>query len=109
MNTQNDFLDNAGNVELEIDNTEDLNVEMCSYMQSDTEKMCSYMQSDTCGNNLSAKPYKIRIYKKFVVAVLWVCHPFATHILKSTPKSKNKAVHIELFVFQPYFWIYWVF
>ena len=98
MNTQNDFLDNAGNVELEIDNTEDLNVEMCSYMQS-----------DTCGNNLSAKPYKIRIYKKFVVAVLWVCHPFATHILKSTPKSKNKAVHIELFVFQPYFWIYWVF
>ncbi len=60
MNTQNDFLDNAGNVELEIDNTEDLNVEMCSYMQSDTEKMCSYMQSDTCGDGCNAFPQKTR-------------------------------------------------
>lgn len=82
---------------------------MCSHAVDEVKEACSHILLDTCGNNLSAKPYKIRIYKKFVVAVLWVCHPFATHILKSTPKSKNKAVHIELFVFQPYFWIYWVF
>ena len=52
MNTQNDFLDNAVDDELAIGMTEDLNAEMCSYMQSDTEIMCSSLRSDTCGNNL---------------------------------------------------------
>lgn len=50
MNTQNDFLDNTVDAELAIDRTEDLNAEMCSYMQSDTEKMCSSLRSDTCGS-----------------------------------------------------------
>ena len=49
MNTQNDFLDNAVDDELAIDGTENLNAEMCSYMQSDMEKMCSSLRSDTCG------------------------------------------------------------
>ena len=53
MNTQNDFLDNAVDDELAIDRTEDLNAEMCSYMQSDTEKMCSSLRSDTCGERMS--------------------------------------------------------
>ncbi len=72
---------------------------MCSHAVDEVKEACSHILLDTCGNNLSAKPYKIRIYKKFVVAVLCICHPFATHILKSTLKYKNKAVHIELFVF----------
>ena len=50
MNTHNDFLDNAVDDELAIDRTEDLNAEMCSYMQSDTEKMCLSLRSDTCGS-----------------------------------------------------------
>ena len=47
MNTQNDFLDNAVDDELAIDGTENMNAEMCSYMQSDTEIMCSSLRSDT--------------------------------------------------------------
>ena len=49
MNTQNDFLDNAVDDELAIDGKEDMDAEMCSYMQSDMEKMCSSLRSDTCG------------------------------------------------------------
>lgn len=49
MNTQNGFLDNAVDDELAIDGTGNLNAEMCTYMQSDTEKMCSSLRSDTCG------------------------------------------------------------
>lgn len=48
MNTQNDFLDNAVDDGFRMDRTEDLNAEMCSYMQSDTEKVCSSLRGDTC-------------------------------------------------------------
>ena len=48
MNTQNDFLDNAVDDELARESTGDMNAEMCSYMQSDTEKKCSSLRSDTC-------------------------------------------------------------
>lgn len=48
MNTQNDFLDNAVDDEFGIDRTEDLNAEMCSSLQGDTEKMCSSLCGDTC-------------------------------------------------------------
>ena len=40
MNTHNDFLDNAVNDELETEGIENLTTDVCSYMQSDTEKMC---------------------------------------------------------------------
>lgn len=49
MNTQNDFLDNVVYDEFDVDSAGDLNAEMCSYMQSDTEKMCSSLRGDTCG------------------------------------------------------------
>lgn len=56
MNTQNDFLDNAVDDELAIDGKEDMDAEMCSYMQSDTEKMCLSLRSDTCGDNCTFVP-----------------------------------------------------
>ena len=59
MNTQNDFLDNAVDDELAIDRTEDMNAEMCSYMQSDTEIMCSSLRSNTHRKFCNAFPYKI--------------------------------------------------
>lgn len=48
MNTQNNFLDNAVDDEFSIDRTGDLDAEMCSYMQDDTERMCSSLQNGTC-------------------------------------------------------------
>lgn len=49
MNTQNDFLDNAVDDEFSIDRSGGLDIEMCSYMQDDTEKMCSSLRNGTCG------------------------------------------------------------
>ena len=60
MNAQNDFLDNAVDDGFGIEGTGDLNTEMCSYMQSDTEKMCSSLRNDTCGDGCNAFPQKAR-------------------------------------------------
>lgn len=75
MNTQNDFLDNAVDDGFGIDRTEDLNAEMCSYMQSDTEKVCSSLRGDTyrmCGGNTKETYLEIlsfrQFYKHFVFA-----------------------------------------
>lgn len=68
MNTQNDFLDNAVDDELAIDRTEDLNAEMCSYMQSDTEIMCSSLRSDTyrmCGGNTKETYLEVLCFQQF--------------------------------------------
>jgi len=50
MNTQNDFLDNVVDDEFDVDSAGTLNAEMCSSLQSDTEKMCSSLRGDTCGD-----------------------------------------------------------
>lgn len=47
MNTQNDFLDNVVDDEFDVDSAGTLNAEMCSSLQSDTEKMCSSLRGDT--------------------------------------------------------------
>ena len=49
MNTQNDFLDNVVDDEFDVDSAGALHAEMCSSLQSDTEKMCSSLRGDTCG------------------------------------------------------------
>ncbi len=49
MNTQNDFLDNAVDDGVVTDGAGDLDAEMCSYIQNDTEEMCSSLRNDTCG------------------------------------------------------------
>lgn len=48
MNTRNDFLDNAVYDEVGIDETGEMNTEMCSSMQNDIEEMCSSMSNDKC-------------------------------------------------------------
>lgn len=50
MNTQNDFLDNVVDDEFDVDSAGTLNAEMCSSLQSDTEKMCSSLRGDTRGD-----------------------------------------------------------
>lgn len=50
MNTQNDFLDNAVDDGVVTDGAGDLDAEMCSYIQNDTEEMCSSLRNDTCGD-----------------------------------------------------------
>lgn len=52
MNTQNDFLDNAVDDGVVTDGAGDLDAEMCSYIQNDTEEMCSSLRNDTCGDGL---------------------------------------------------------
>lgn len=52
MNTQNDFLDNLVDDEFDVDSAGDLNAEMCSSLQGDTEKMCSSLRGDTCGDGM---------------------------------------------------------
>lgn len=49
MNTQKGFLDNTVDDGFVVDGTEELNTEMCSYIQNDIEEMCSSMRDDTCG------------------------------------------------------------
>lgn len=55
MNTQNDFLDNLVDDEFDVDSAGDLNAEMCSSLQGDTEKMCSSLRGDTDGSAGSRK------------------------------------------------------
>lgn len=52
MNTQNDFLDNAVNGELDIDQEVDVQSQMCSYLHDDMDENCLLLQSDTCRNGL---------------------------------------------------------
>lgn len=47
MNTQKGFLDNTVDDGFVVDGTEELNTEMCSYIQNDIEEMCSSMRDDT--------------------------------------------------------------
>ena len=50
MDTQNDFLDNAVNDELDIGQEVDMQSQMCSYLHDDMDENCSLLQSDTCGD-----------------------------------------------------------
>lgn len=52
MNTNNVFLDNAVNDELEMKGIGDLTTDVCSDMQNDTEKMCLSLQNAACGDSL---------------------------------------------------------
>lgn len=52
MNTQKGFLDNTVDDGFVVDGTEELNTEMCSYIQNDIEEMCSSMRDDTCGDGM---------------------------------------------------------
>ena len=52
MDTQNDFLDNAVNDELDIGQEVDMQSQMCSYLHDDMDENCSLLQSDTCGDGL---------------------------------------------------------
>lgn len=54
MDTQNDFLDNAVNDELDIGQEVDMQSQMCSYLHDDMDENCSLLQSDTCGDCLLA-------------------------------------------------------
>lgn len=87
MNTQNDFLDNAVDDELAIGMTEDLNAEMCSYMQSDTEIMCSSLRSDTCGD------YCVDT-KENLVEILYFRH-FAKHFTFTSEGEKIRNKHLK--------------
>ena len=53
MDTQNDFLDNAVNDELDIGQEVDMQSQMCSYLHDDMDENCSLLQSDTCGDGMS--------------------------------------------------------
>ncbi len=54
MNAQNDFLDNAVNDGLDMEQGENMQSQMCSFMNDDTAENCSLLQSDTCGDGRSA-------------------------------------------------------
>ena len=54
MDTQNDFLDNAVNDELDIGQEVDMQSQMCSYLHDDMDENCSLLQSDTCRDSLFA-------------------------------------------------------
>ena len=56
MNTQNDFLDNAVDDGVVTDGAGELDAEMCSYRQNDTEEMCSSLRNDTCGDGCLFNP-----------------------------------------------------
>lgn len=56
MDTQNDFLDNAVNDELDIGQEVDMQSQMCSYLHDDMDENCSLLQSDTCGDSCSFVP-----------------------------------------------------
>ncbi len=52
MNAQNDFLDNAVNDGLDMKQEENMQSQMCSFMNDDTVENCSLLQSDTCGDGM---------------------------------------------------------
>lgn len=60
MDTQNDFLDNAVNDELDIGQEVDMQSQMCSYLHDDMDENCSLLQSDTRGDGCNAFPQKTR-------------------------------------------------
>lgn len=66
MNTQNDFLDNAVDDGVVTDGAGDLDAEMCSYIQNDTEEMCSSLRNDTCGDGCNAFTQKTNAIKQVV-------------------------------------------
>lgn len=49
MNTQKDFLDNAADDGLDMEQEVDVQSQMCSYLHDDMDENCSLLQSDTCG------------------------------------------------------------
>ncbi len=68
MNTQNDFLDNAVDDGVVTDGAGDLDAEMCSYIQNDTEEMCSSLRNDThrmCGGNTKETYLEVLCFKQF--------------------------------------------
>ena len=68
MNTQNDFLDNAVDDGVVTDGAGDLDAEMCSYIQNDTEEMCSSLRNDThrmCGGNAKETYLEIFYFRQF--------------------------------------------
>lgn len=68
MNTQNDFLDNAVDDGVVTDGAGDLDAEMCSYIQNDTEEMCSSLRNDTyrmCGRNTKETYLEILSFRQF--------------------------------------------
>lgn len=68
MNTQNDFLDNLVDDEFDVDSAGDLNAEMCSSLQGDTEKMCSSLRGDTyrmCGGNTKETYLEVLCFQQF--------------------------------------------
>ena len=68
MNTQNDFLDNAVDDGVVTDGAGDLDAEMCSYIQNDTEEMCSSLRNDTyrmCGVDTKETYLEILCFKQF--------------------------------------------
>ena len=68
MNTQNDFLDNAVDDGVVTDGAGDLDAEMCSYIQNDTEEMCSSLRNDTyrmCGVDTKETYLEILSFRQF--------------------------------------------
>lgn len=77
MNTQNDFLDNAVDDGVVTDGAGDLDAEMCSYIQNDTEEMCSSLRNDTCGvcgENSKETYLGIQLMKKLIL--IFSCSEF---------------------------------
>lgn len=86
MDTQNDFLDNAVNDELDIGQEVDMQSQMCSYLHDDMDENCSLLQSDTCGDGDNAPKEKYLKLLEF--------RHFERHILfsQSERKDKKKAI-----------------
>lgn len=73
MNTQNDFLDNLVDDEFDVDSAGDLNAEMCSSLQGDTEKMCSSLRGDTCGvSSIAVKGTEVNSVNSLRIKHFWV-------------------------------------
>ena len=87
MNTQNDFLDNAVDDGVVTDGAGDLDAEMCSYIQNDTEEMCSSLRNDTCGD------YCVDTKEK-LVEVLYFRH-FAKHFMFTSEGEKIRNKHLK--------------
>lgn len=87
MNTQKGFLDNTVDDGFVVDGTEELNTEMCSYIQNDIEEMCSSMRDDTCGD------YCVDTKEK-LVEVLYFRH-FAKHFMFTSEGEKIRNKHLK--------------
>ena len=87
MNTQNDFLDNAVDDGVVTDGAGDLDAEMCSYIQNDTEEMCSSLRNDTC------RDYCVDT-KENLVEILYFRH-FAKHFMFTSEGEKIRNKHLK--------------